>query len=175
MSPTRRTFSACLFAVVALAGAGCSDDTAPTAPAAAHGSVALGVAAAKPRPRAPYISSLQLSTIYIPTSPSDEITPFTVTVTNPGSKDVLGISLEGELQPTFNNQPPPATSFVASCPNATGVVPRGDCTMSNWIASGPFLWPGPGTFTLRLLQQQPDGTKKVLDSRTIDVVFVQGT
>ena len=174
MSLTRRTFSACLSAVIALAGAGCSDVAAPTAPAARR-SAALSVAPAKARPRVPYISSVQLSTIYIPTSPSDEITPFSVTVTNPGSKDALGISLEGELQPTFNNQPPPATAFVASCPNATGVVPRGNCTMSNWIASGPFLWPGPGTFTLRLLQQQTDGTKKVLDSKTIDVVFVQGT
>jgi hypothetical protein len=174
MSPTRRTLSACLLMIITVS-TGCSDHVTPTAPVATHASVALSVAAAKPRPsRVPYISSLQLSTAYIPTSPSDEITPFTVTVTNPGAKDVQGISLEGELQPTLNNQSPLATSFVASCPNATGVVPRGDCTMSNWISSGALLSPGPGTFTLRLLQRQPDGTKKVLDSKTVDVVFVEG-
>ena len=173
MSANRRTSLAGLLAFIGLAIAGCAGDVPSTAPAAIHPDAALAAAAAKPHPRTPYISDVQLSSIYIPTSPSDEITPFTVTVTNPGSKDAQGISLEGELQPTFNNQPPPlATAFIASCPNPTGIVPRGDCVISNWITSGPFLSPGPGTFTLRLLQQQSDGTKKVLDTRTVTVVFV---
>jgi hypothetical protein len=172
MSPKRRTYSAGLLVFIALAIAACAGDVPSTAPAAIHPDAALAVTAVKPRPRAPYISDVQLSSINIPTSPSDEITPFTVTVTNPGSKDAQGIYLEGELQPTFNNQPSPATAFIASCPNPTGIVPRGDCVMSNWIGSGPFLSPGPGTFTLRLLQQQSDGTKKVLDTKTVAVVFV---
>ena len=173
MSPNRRTHSAWLIALVTMA-AGCSTDAASTGPVARYGEAALAAASAKPRPRVLSITDLQLSTIYIPTSPSDEITPFSVTVTNPGPKDVAGISFEGELYPTFNNQPPLATTFVASCPSATGVVPRGDCTMSNWIMSGPFLTPGPGTFTLRLLQLQSDGTKKVVDTRTVAVQFVNG-
>ena len=169
----RRTYSACLLAVVALAGAGCSDDAPFTAPAVPPTDAALAVAAAKPRPRVAFIADVQLSVITIPITPSDEITPFTVTVTNPGPKDAPGISLEGELQPTFNNQPPPSTAFIAACPNPNGIVPRGNCTMSNWIGSGWNLSPGPGTFTLRLLQLQSDGTKKVLDTKIVDVVFVQ--
>ena len=140
MSP-RRTYPACLLAIIALAGAGCSDDAPSTAPAAPPTDASLAVAAAKPRPRGAYISGLQLSSTTIAVSPSDEITPFTVTVTNPAQKDVQGISLEGELQPTFNNQPPPSTAFVASCPNPNGILPRGDCTMSNWI-SPAWKWPG---------------------------------
>ena len=76
------------------------------------------------------------------------------------------------MQPTFNNQPSPVTAFIASCPNPTGIVPRGDCVMSNWIGSGPLHSPGPDTFMVRLLQQQSDGTKKVLDTKTVAVVFV---
>ena len=170
MYATRRTYTASLLALVTL-GAACSADAPPTAPTAIRPTAALAAAAAKPRPRTPYIADLQLSSISIPTSPSDEITPFTVKVTNPTSKDVLGISLEGVLEPTFNNQPPPATAFVATCPNPTGVLPRGDCVMSNWISSGSWIYPGPGTFTLRLLQLQSDGTKKVLDTKVVAVVF----
>ena len=84
----------------------------------------------------------------------------------------MGISLEGVLEPTFNNQPPVATAFTAFCPTANGTVPRGDCVMSEWIRPWPFISPGPGTFTLRLLQLQSDGTRKVLDTRTVAVVFV---
>lgn len=173
MLPNRRTRSVCLLAVVALSGAGCSDHATPTAPAANRPGATFAVTAAKPRPRVPYISDLQLSTIYVPISPSDEYTPFTVTVTNPGPKDFQSIHLEGELQ-SQNNQPAwPATAFIASCPNPNGIVPKGDCTMSNGITPGWTLVPGPGTFTLRVLQQQSDGTVKVLDSKTVDVVFIQ--
>ena len=172
MFPNRRTLAG-LHAFIAFAAAGCAGDVPSTGPAAIPSGATLAAAAAKPNARTPYISQVQVSTVNIPTSPSDEITPFTVTVTNPGPKDAQGISLEGDLLPTFNNQPPPiATAFTASCPNPTGTVPRGNCVMSNWITSGPFLTPGPGTFTLRLLQLQPDGTKKVLDTRTVAVVFV---
>lgn len=74
----------------------------------------------------------------------------------------------------MNNQPPaPATAFIAFCPLPNGIVPRGDCTMSNGITPGPNLMPGPGTFTLRVLQQQSDGTMKVRDSKTVDVVLTQ--
>jgi hypothetical protein len=169
----RRTHSICLLAIAALVGSGCNDDAPSTAPTVLRTDAAFAIASVKPRPRTVYIADVQLSTLNIPVSPSDEITPFTVTVTNPSPKDVPGISLEGELQPTFNNQPPPSTAFTASCPNPNGIVPRGDCTMSNWIGAAWNVTPGPGTFTLRLLQLQPDGTKKVLDTKVIDVTFVQ--
>ena len=128
-------------------------------------------AAAKPRARVPYISDLQLSSIYV--SMSGGYTPFTVTVTNPTQKDFPLIYLTGELK-SQNEQPPvPATAFLAYCPYGNGIVPRGDCTMSNGITGGATLAPGPGTYTLRVLQQQSDGTMLVLDSKTVDVILRQ--
>jgi hypothetical protein len=158
-----------LLALLALAGAGCSDsqDAAPTAirPTAAL------AAAAKPRPRTPYIADLRLASIYV--SISGGFTPYTVTVTNPSPKDFTGIYLKGELQ-SQNEQPPlPASAFLAYCPNPNGIVPRGSCVMSDGITGGATLAPGPGTFTLRVLQQQSDGTMTVLDSTTVDVVLRQ--
>ena len=67
----------------------------------------------------------------------------------------------------------PATAFLAYCPYGNGIVPRGDCTMSNGITGGATLAPGPGTYTLRVLQQQSDGTMLVLDSKTVDVILRQ--
>ena len=167
----RSTRSAYLVALVALVAAGCSDNQTPTAPSAGAAAAALTVAAVKPRPRVPYISDLQLGSIYV--SISGGFTPFTVTVTNPTQKDYPLIYLKGELQ-SQNNQPPlPATAFLAYCPYPNGIVPRGDCTMSNGITGGATLAPGPGTYTLRVLQQQSDGTMKVLDSKTVDVVLRQ--
>lgn len=171
MIRNRRTRSASLLAVVALAGAGCSDNATPTAPAATRPVAALNSAAAKPRQRVPYISNLQLSSIYV--SLSGGFTPYTVTVTNPSQKDFQSIYLKGELQ-SQNNQPPlPASAFLAYCPSPNGIVPHGDCTMSDGITGGPTLAPGPGFFTLRVLQQQSDGTMTVLDSKTVDVVLSQ--
>ena len=174
MSATRRMSPAGLLAFVALSVAGCAQDVPPTAPAANFPDAALAAAAAKPHPRTPYIADVQVGSITIPLSPSDEYTPFTVTVTNPGAKDALGLSLEGVLEPSFNNQPPLATAFTAFCPTPNGTVPRGDCVMNEWITPSRFLSPGPGTFTLRLLQSQSDGTKKVVDTKVVAVVFVLG-
>jgi len=168
----RRTIhSACLLAVIALAGAACSDNATPTAPEATPVVAALKPVAEKPRSRVPYISDLQLSSVYV--SVSSGYTPYTVTVTNPSRKDYQSIYLKGELQ-SLNNQPPlPASAFLANCPNPNGIVPHGDCTMSDGITGGPTLAPGPGTFTLRVLQQQSDGTMRMLDSMTVDVVLTQ--
>ena len=166
-----RALSARLFLVAATAVAGCIDNAAPTAPDATGAVTPRDAAFAKGRPRTPYISDVQLSSIYI--NLSGGYNPFTVTVTNPGSKDVLGIHLRGELK-SQNNQPPTtATAFIANCPLANGTVPRGDCTMSNGISGGAGLSPGAGTFTLKVLQEQLDGTMIVLDSKTLDVVLGQ--
>jgi hypothetical protein len=156
-----------LFALLAMAGVGCSDNDT-TAPQAVRPPAAL---AAKSRPRVPYIASLELSSIYV--SISGGYTPYTVTVTNPSQKDFGGIYLRGELK-SQNEQPPlPASAFIAYCPDANGIVPHGDCVMSDGITGGATLAPGPGTFTLRVLQQQADGTMTVLDSKTVDVVLRQ--
>lgn len=159
-------------AIVALAGVACTDGTTSTAPTATRPVAALSAAPQKPRPRGPYIADLQLSSIYV--SISGGFTPFTVTVTNPGSKDYTMIYLKGELK-SQNNQPPvPASAFLAYCPFPNGIVPRGSsCTMSDGITGSATLAPGPGTFTLKVLQQQSDGSMTVLDAKTVDVVLRQ--
>ena len=170
----QRARVACLLAATMLAGAGCSDDAPSTAPTPSPNAASLAMAAAKPRPRGPYISDLQLASTYIQLTPSDEYTPYTVTVTNPGPKDYQLIYLRGELQ-SPNFPPVPVSAFLAYCPNPNGVVPRGaDCTMSNGITTGWYnLTPGPATFTVKVLQKQADGTMTVLDSKTVDVVLIQ--
>jgi hypothetical protein len=164
------TRSARLLAFTAAFAAGCADNSTPTAPSATK-TAPTNAAFAKGRPRTPYIADMQLSSIYI--NMSGGFTPFTVTVRNPTSKDVQGIHLKGELKSQNNMPPTTATAFIANCPVANGVVPRGDCTMSNGISGGVGLSPGAGTFTLRVLQEQPDGTMLVLDTRTVDVVLGQ--
>ena len=170
----QRPHLACLLAAAMLAGAGCSDDAPSTAPAATPNAASLAVAAAKPNARGPYISTVQLPSPYIQLTPSDEYTPYTVTVTNAGPKDYQLIYLRGELHsPTF--PPVSVSAFLAYCPNPNGVLPRGaTCTMSNGITTGWYnLTPGPATFTVKLLQKQADGSMKVLDSKAVDVVLVQ--
>jgi len=164
--------STCLLAVVTLAGAACTDSASTTAPGVTRPAAAVTAAPQKPRPRGPYIADLQLSSIYV--SISSGFTPFTVTVTNPGSKDYTMIYLKGELK-SQNNQPPvPASAFLAYCPFPNGIVPRGSsCTMSDGITGSATLAPGPGTFTLKVLQQQSDGSMTVLDTKTVDVVLRQ--
>jgi hypothetical protein len=69
----------------------------------------------------------------------------------------------------------PATAFLAYCPGSNGIIPPGDCVMSNGVTG---LWaetgvPGPATYTLMVLQQQSNGSMKVLDSKTVDVVLTR--
>ena len=143
-------------AIVALAGVACTDGTTSTAPTATRPVAALSAAPQKPRPRGLYIADLQLGLF------------------NPGSKDYTMIYLKGELK-SQNNQPPvPASAFLAYCPFPNGIVPRGSsCTMSDGITGSATLAPGPGTFTLKVLQQQSDGSMTVLDAKTVDVVLRQ--
>ena len=170
----QRAGVACLLAAVVLAGAGCNDNAPSTAPAATPNAPSLAVGAAKPNARGPYIMSVQLASPYIFLTPSDEYTPYTVTVTNPGPKDYQLIYLRGELQ-SPGYPVVPVSAFLARCPNPNGVLLRGAvCTMTDGITTGyGGLVPGPATFTVKLLQKQADGTMKVLDSKSMDVVLVQ--
>src|SRR4026208_2434496 len=100
--------------VLATVAAACSDTSVPMSPSVSVPAAAQALVV-KPRSRAIYIADLQLSSIYV--SISSGFTPFTVTVTNPTSKDIGMIYLKGELQ-SQNNQPPlPASAFLAYCPN----------------------------------------------------------
>jgi hypothetical protein len=171
MMRNHRTHTARLLALVVAAGAACSDAT-PSAPTTTRAVASFNAAPDAARGRAPYISGVQLSSIYV--SITSGYTPFTVTVTNPSLKSVQNIYLKGVLQQN-NGTPWPATAFLAYCPGPNGIVPPGDCTMSNGITAlgSPTLVPGPATYTLMVLQQQSNGTMKVLDSKSVDVVLTK--
>jgi len=166
----RRTTATCLVAVFALAAA-CRDEAPLTAPAAQPATAALTAASAKVRARAPYIANLQLSSDYVPVNV--DATPFTVTVTNPTLENYGSIYLKGELKSLTNHRSVVATAFLASCPYPNGIISPGDCTMSNYITGDTTLALGQGTYTLKVLQQQANGTMKVLDSKTVDVLLVR--
>jgi hypothetical protein len=158
-------------ALLVAAVAGCSD-AAPSAPPPTRAVAALSAAPDAARGRTPYISSLQLSSIYV--SLTNGYTPFTVTVTNPSLKSVQNIYLKGVVQQ--NNQTPwPTTAFLAYCPGPNGIIPPGNCTMSNGITAwgSPTLVPGPATFTLMVQEQQSNGSMKVLDSKSVGVVLTK--
>lgn len=156
-------------ALIALTSAACTDNGPSTGPVAPTQPEVAFAAAAKPRPRVPTISDLALSSIYV--SITNGYTPFTVTVTNQTKKDFQNIYLMGELR-SQTNATWPATAFLAYCPNPNGIVPSGACTMSNGITGlSSTLTIGPATYTLRVVQQQSDGTMLVLDSRTVDVIL----
>ncbi len=166
-----RMHSTALLALLVAAVAAC-DVATPSAPPPTRPVAALNAAPDGARGRTPYISGLQLSSIYV--SITNGFTPFTVTVTNPSLKSVQNIYLKGVLQQ--NNQTPwPTTAFLAYCPGPNGIIPPGDCTMSNGITAlgSPTLVPGPATYTLMVLQQQSNGSMKVLDSKSVDVVLTK--
>lgn len=171
MMRNHRTRSAALLAVVVTAGAACSDTT-PSAPPTTAPVAALNAAPGGARGRGPYTSALQLSSIYV--SITDGYTPFTVTVTNPTLKSVQNVYLKGVLQQP-NQAPWPATAFLAYCPGPNGIIPPGDCTMANGITAlgSPALVPGRATYTFMVLQQQSNGSMKVLDRKSVDVVLTR--
>src|SRR4029453_19282105 len=132
MMRNNKTHSARLLAIVVVAAVAACSDTSPSAPQATPAVAAVNAAPDGARGRAPYISGLQLSSIYV--SITSGYTPFTVTLTNPSLKSVQNIYLKGVLQQ--NNQTPwPATAFLAYCPGPNGIIPPGNCTMSNGITA----------------------------------------
>jgi len=163
-----------LLTLIALGGGACTNTEPSTGPSVTPRAEVAGASAARQRSRVPYIATLQLSSTFVSTTSGS--TPFTVTVTNPTKKDFQDIYLKGELRSQNNPTPVPATAFLAYCPNPNGVVHPGDCAMSNSITgSWGALTPGPGTYTLYVQQQQPDGTMLVLDSKTVDVTLYDGS
>ena len=89
--------SMCLLAVVALVATGCSDNSSPTGPEAVQAVVTDGQAAGKPS-RAPYISDLQLHSIYVDMGPDGTYdNAWDIVLTNPGSK-ATGLFLQSEIR-----------------------------------------------------------------------------
>jgi hypothetical protein len=170
---TRRISPVCLLTVVALAGAGCSDSAAPTAPEAVRAVVTTAAAVTKPDARAPYISDLQLHSIYVDMGvaggPYDN--QYDIVLTNPGPK-TTGLYLQSELQQ--NQYTVDAGGTIIFCPALDGVLQHGTCRMTFGITPPDPLYfqVGPARFTLKLVQRGADNSITVLDSRTVDVVIV---
>jgi hypothetical protein len=169
---SRRIGSICLLAVAALAGAGCSENAPPTAPEAARAVVTPAAAATKPSPRAPYISDLQLHSVYVDMGPDGTYdNGYDVVLTNPGSK-TTGLYLQSELQQ--NQHTMDAGGTIIFCPALDGVLQHGTCRMTFGITPpDPRIFVvGPALFTLKLVQRGADNSIKVLDSRSVEVWIV---
>jgi hypothetical protein len=168
---TRKISSVCLLAVVALAGVGCSENAPPTAPEAVRAVSTPAAAATKPDARTPYMSDLQLHSIYVDIgryeSPYDNL--YDVVLANPGPK-TTGLYLQSELQQ--NQHTMDAGGTIIFCPALDGALQHGTCSMTFGITPPPYFVAGPARFTLRLVQRGADNSIKVLDSRTVDVVIV---
>ena len=164
----------CALALVGAAVAGCNESPTPTSPTLALDRPAAAIEAAaanKGRPRTLYIGGLQLSSVYV--SLTSGYTPFTVVVTNPTTNSFYNIYLKGEIQAANNQAPYPVSAFLAYCPNPNGVIhPTRNCVMENGITGiGAPLPKGPATFIIKVQQQQPNGTMKVIDSMTAGVIL----
>lgn len=159
-----------LLAVVALAGTGCSDSSSPTEPEAVQAVVTDGQAAAKVS-RTPYISDLQLHSIYVDMGPDGTYdNAYDIVLANPGSK-ASGLFLQNEIRQ--NQYTVDVGGTVIFCPALDGALAHGTCRMQWTIQPPPvYLALAPAQFTVRLMQRRPDNSLVVLDSRTMDVVIV---
>jgi hypothetical protein len=152
--------------LTALAGAGCSDQTAPTSPDTDGGAVSGGAADAK---RTTFISDLRLrsNVVYVDLGATD--VPVDFELTNPGGK-TSGLHIEGELR-----QGPlsPGSGYIKiGCGEVPGTIGHGTCRSSTLLhipAAG--LQYGPAQFTLTL-SKLVNNVPTTLDSRTVSVFII---
>jgi hypothetical protein len=159
-----------LLAFVALVATGCSDNSSPTGPEAVQSVVTGGEAAAKAS-RAPYISDLQLHSIYVDMGPDGTYdNGYDLVLTNPGPK-ASGLFWQSEIRQ--NQYTVDAGGTIIFCPALDGALAHGTCRMQWTITPPPvYLALAPAQFTVRLMQRRPDNSLVMLDSRTFDVVIV---
>jgi hypothetical protein len=158
-----------LLAIVAIAATGCSDSSATTAPTAMRPAAHVASAAAA---KAPYISDVQLSSIYIDMGPDGTYdNGYTVTLTNPGPR-ATGLFFDTEVRQNLSTMD--AGGSTIFCPAMDGVLTKGTCRMMWWVTPpDPFRFVvGPATLTIRLKQRGSDNSIKLLDSRTVDIYIV---
>ena len=171
MTIARRTHPLYLVALLALAGAACSDDDrSPTGPAAAEPATIEPAAAPKP-PRTPYISDVQLHFPVIDMGPDGTYdNGVDIVLTNP-SKTAQGLYIEATV--SDNHYTVSGGSNWIYCAAAEGTLPRGTCRVMFFVTPPPsHLQLGPARLTIRLMQRGADNSLTALDHRTLDVVLV---
>jgi hypothetical protein len=155
-----------LLLLAALAGAGCSDQTAPTSPDADDAPVSGGAADAK---RTTFISDLQLRTYVVYVHSSRAYVEVNYELTNPGGK-TSGLHIEGGLRQGSVNVG--SGYAMIGCGLGAGMIGHGTCRSTTLLeipAAG--LQYGPAQFTLTL-SKLVNNVATGLDSRTVDVFII---
>ncbi|HEX6669481.1 MAG TPA: hypothetical protein VF061_07990 [Gemmatimonadales bacterium] len=162
----RQTRVAGLLLLAALAGAGCSDQTAPTSPDTVDAPVSGGAADAK---RTTFISYLLTNPTVFANSTYGADVSVKYELTNPGGK-TSGLHIHGELRQGSVTQSSDYTKI--ECGEVPGTIGHGACGASTLmhIPPGSFQH-GPAQFTLRLSNLKDNGATTVA-SRTVDVYIV---
>jgi hypothetical protein len=166
----RTTCSLYLIALLTLAGAACSENASPTAPAAVEPAPTQPAAAVK-APRTPYISDVHLHSIYIDMGPDGTYdNGVDLVLTNPGPK-AEGLYLWATV--TDNHYTVDGGTVPLYCQAPEGILLRGTCRQLFVVTPPPhWLQLGPARLTIYLMQRGPDGSITALDRRTLDVVLV---
>jgi hypothetical protein len=155
-----------LLLLAALAGAGCSDQTAPTSPDADDAPVSGGAADAK---RTTFISDLQLRNYVVYAHPNGAYVSLEYELTNPGGK-TGGLHIEGGLQQGSVSH---GSGYAKiECGGAASTIGHGTCRSTALLeipAAG--LQYGPAQFTLTL-SKLVNNVATTLDSRTVNVFII---
>lgn len=160
----RQARVACLLLLAALAGAGCSDQTAPT-PDADNAPVSGGAADAK---RTTFISYLLTNPTVSANSTYGADVSVNHELTNPGGK-TSGLHISGELRQGSVSQGTDYT--IIECGKVPGTIGHDTCRSSTLMHIPPGSFQnGPAQFTLRLSKLK-DNVATTVDSRTVDVVI----
>ena len=158
----------------ALVAAACADPAAPTAPddaraqatAGAHAAITAAAKPVKPSRKDSYISSLTIGNQLriVPGGSS----PYTMTITNPGTKTQSEIYVQATL--VQGGVIYGAGGTISGCPEFSGQVPPGDCAVNHYYVASPSIGLGAATLEIELLlyNRTTDRTS-VLDRRRVDV------
>ncbi len=154
-----------LLLLAALAGAACSDQTAPTSPDADDAPVSGGAADAK---RTTFISYLLTNPTVSANSTYGADVSVKYELTNPGGK-TGGLHIHGELRQGSVNQGSDYAKI--ECGEVPGTIGHGTCRSSTLMHISPGSFQnGPAQFTLRLSKLK-NNVATTVDSRTVDVVI----
>lgn len=159
----RQTRVAGLLLLAALAGAGCSDQTAPTSPDAVDAPVSGSAADAK---RTTFISYLLTNPTVAANSTYGADVSVKYELTNPGGK-TSGLHIHGELRQGSVTQSSDYTKI--ECGEVPGTIGHGTCGASTLMHIPPANFQnGPAQFTLTVSKLK-NNVATTVDSRTVDV------